>query len=124
MTLDALRVTTDGMRLWAEATEENLTVNLSGNCDMETVPFLDPYFAALHAEVTRTGAQTVVIDCQSLFFMNSSSVKCFVTWLAKIRQLAPSNRYGVHFKTNRQFAWQQRSLEAVRRFAPDLVTLD
>ena len=124
MTLGVLRVTTDGLRLWASAENGGLTVAMSGNCEMESIPLLDSYFASLHSEVTRAGTTKVVLDCESLYFMNSSSIKCFVTWLAKVRQLAQPNRYRVHFKTNKQFAWQRRSLEAVRRYAPDLVTLE
>jgi hypothetical protein len=66
----------------------------------------------------------VVLDCHELYFMNSASVKYFVTWLSKVRALEPDQRYAVRFMTNENLSWQRRSLEAIRRYASDVVSID
>lgn len=124
MTAGDLRVDQNGLRLWAEAEEGSLTVSLSGTCDAQTLPTLDSYLTKLHVETTRARPTRVVFDCESLYFMNSSSIKCFVTWLSKIRKLAPDYSCRVHFKTNKRLGWQQRSFAAILRYAPELVSLD
>jgi hypothetical protein len=60
-----------------------IVVKLSGSCDSQATAVLDQFMGALHLEVKRVGAQSVVLDCDGLYFMNSAAVKCFVTWLSR-----------------------------------------
>jgi anti-anti-sigma factor len=116
-------VVSGGFSLLPEVTSDAICVAMSGNCDMETVPLLESFLVALHAGAIRTGVRRVVFDCDGLFFMNSTSLKLFVTFLAKVKQLG-ADKYHVHFKTNAGLAWQRRTIESLRRFAPDVVRLD
>ena len=117
-------VATDGFSAVPAVTGDQITVKLRGNCDLESTPLLDRFLNGLHAEIRRTGAMSVVLDCHELYFMNSSSVKYFVTWLSKVRGLDPDQRYSVRFLTNENLSWQRRSLEAIRRFASDVVSIE
>jgi hypothetical protein len=107
-----------------EAGAPVVTVRFAGTADMEATPVLEGYLKRLHAEVPRAGVRVVVFDIAQLDFMNSSSFKCFVTWIGNITKMPADDRYDVRFVSNPQLQWQRRSLEALHRFAPDVVTLE
>jgi hypothetical protein len=68
--------------------------------------------------------RTVVFDLAALDFMNSSCFKGFVTWVDQVAKLPHETRYEVRFISQPHLQWQRRSLEALHRFAPDVVTLE
>jgi hypothetical protein len=114
----------DGFRIQPRMEATEIFVTITGSCDSQTTPLLGQFVVALHDETLRVGARTVVLDCNSLYFMNSAAIKCFVTWTAKIKTLPEVERYSVRVRTNRFLAWQQRSFGAVRRSAPEVLTVD
>ena len=101
-----------------------LTTRFRGTADVEAKPALDHYVEALHGEARRLGATKVVIDLRELEFMNSSSFKVFVTWLAQVQEMPAENQYRIHFLSNPSMHWQRRSLAALSCFAVDLVTIE
>jgi hypothetical protein len=103
---------------------ERLEVRFSGNADMEATPVLETYLKELHDGALAERLKTVVFDIADLDFMNSSSFKCFVTWVGQILKLPDDERYQARFLSNPSLQWQRRSLEALHRFAPDVVTID
>jgi anti-anti-sigma factor len=115
---------TKGLKVVIETVADTITIALSGSCDSESVPRLPTFFALVHEEARSGGMRRVVVDCEALYFMNSSSVKCFVTWLAKVKDLTPTHRYAVQFRTNKRLSWQTRSLAALQRFAPEVVSIN
>jgi hypothetical protein len=125
LTTKLLPVEAAGLRLLPGVTVgETLCIVISGNCDMETTPLLAPFLDYVHAQAVRDGVRRVVFDCDALYFMNSTSLKSFILFVNKVKKLEPGDRYAVRFKINPQLGWQRRSLEAVRRFAVDIVSLD
>jgi hypothetical protein len=117
-------VTTEAFSALPTISGMAVVVKLQGSCDLESTPLLDRFLNDLHSDLCRVSAPAVVIDFQELYFMNSASVKYFVTWLSKVRELEPPKRYAVRFLTNEKLTWQRRSLEAIRRFASDVVSID
>ena len=113
----------EGFSLVPDIGDRVITVKISGSCDSETVPLLDSFLGSLHLEVMRMGAQSVVVDCETLYFMNSASVKCFVMWLTKVRGM-PLPKYQVRARTNRNLTWQGRTFGAIMRSAPDVLEID
>jgi anti-anti-sigma factor len=101
-----------------------LTTRFRGTADVEAKPALDHYVEALHDEARRVAASKVVIDFRELEFMNSSSFKVFVTWLAQVQELPAENQYRIHFLSNPSMHWQRRSLAALSCFAVNLVTIE
>jgi hypothetical protein len=116
-------ITADGLSILPVGAPGTVTVTLQGSSDSEGLPVLEKFLEHLHLEMVRTGGTLVRIDCGRLYFMNSSSVKCLVTWLMKIRALAKASRYEVHFLTNDRLGWQRRSFGTIHRSAPDIVTV-
>ncbi len=105
---------------WATSSVE-IRVGFSGACDRETLPHLALFLSDLHEEAERSRSSQVVIDCENLYFMSSASIKCVIGWIAKVKQASPEQRYVVEFRTNKRLAWQDRSLSAIARFAPQVV---
>ena len=104
--------------------DDAVLVRFAGTADMEATPVLEGYLKKLHAEVQSAGVRLVVFDIAELDFMNSSSFKCFVSWIGNITKMPAADRYDVRFVSNPQLQWQRRSLEALHRSAPDVVTLE
>jgi hypothetical protein len=101
-----------------------LTVRFAGNADMEATPVLERYLKELHEAALAGEVELVVFDLSELDFMNSSSFKCFVSWVSQVVKLEPPGQYEVRFLSNPDLQWQRRSLEALVRFAPDVVSID
>jgi hypothetical protein len=103
---------------------DTVVVRFTGTADMDATAALELFLKRLHTEVTQSPVRTVVFDLAALDFMNSSCFKCFVTWIDQVGKPNQDPHYEVRFVSNPQLQWQRRSLEALHRFAPDVVTLD
>ena len=100
------------------------TVAFRGTADVESRPDLDALVKKIHEEAMRLKVSKVVIDFRTLEFMNSSSFKIFVGWLANVQELPADRQYRIHFLSNPSMHWQRRSLAALSCFAVDLVTIE
>jgi hypothetical protein len=65
----------------------------------------------------------VVADFRELAFMNSSCLKEFVRWIAQVDERT-DDHYRIRFLSDPGAQWQSRSLQALRAFAPNLVTIE
>lgn len=97
-------------------------LRLSGNGDGEVVAPLDRTLKQLHDELSFSGARSVVVDLSDLYFMNSSCLKAFVSWIYKVR--TSGKPYQIRMQLNPRQRWQQRGLEPLQRLAPAIVFLD
>jgi hypothetical protein len=110
----------EGFSIRVSATLEAITMTCAGNGGMDATRHVQSYLTKLHAEAVRLGVREVVVDFRELYFLTSSCLKCFASWLAVIMKM-PREQYRVRFLTNHQLHWQRRSLEALRYFAPRVV---
>ena len=113
----------EGFRIEPQAGATAIAVKLSGNCDSQATSLLDVFLTTLHDQVVATSVKTVTLDCQDLYFMNSASLKAFVTWLTKVKVLPAPQRYQVSVRTNRNLAWQSRSFGAIQRSAIEVLAV-
>jgi hypothetical protein len=105
----------------AVETTDALVLRMSGNADLELLPRLGPFLKQLHGEVHRVGAPSVTVDIRELYFMNSSCLKAFITWIVTVSKADAHLRYRIRFLSNPNLRWQQKTLEAMKAFAPDLI---
>jgi len=112
-----------GFELTTELTDGGLDLRFSGTADMHAIEPLDTYLGAIHASALERRASRVRVDFRKLEFMNSSCFKSFVSWIGHVQEAAPSERYQIEFQSNAQMHWQRRSLNALRCFAMDLVSI-
>ena len=103
---------------------ESLSLQVSGNADLEMLPQLGPFLKQVHSELCRAGVDLVTVDLRRLYFMNSSCLKSFITWVVSVSKLNAESRYRIRFLSNQNLRWQQRSLESMQAFAPDVVRVE
>ena len=112
-----------GLEVTTRETEAGLDICFSGTADMHAIEELDAYLGAVHDAAVARHARRVVVDFRALEFMNSSCFKSFVTWIGQVQETPPGERYPIEFRSNTLMHWQRRSLNALRCFALDLVTI-
>jgi hypothetical protein len=97
-------------------------VRFSGNGDSEAVPLLQEFLRKLHEELSIKQASVVHVDLGELYFMNSSCLKGFVSWLHKVDTTGAL--YKVVLRMNPRQRWQLRSLATLKRLAPETVVIE
>ena len=102
--------------------EKVLSLEFIGTGDMNATVLLAEYLKQVHLEALRMNVAEVSCDLQKLVFMNSSCFKSFVVWIDTVK--TSPVRYQIAFKTNPNMPWQRRSLEALRRLAANIVTIE
>jgi hypothetical protein len=102
--------------------DRKLTISFSGTGDAAAIELLAGYLKRVHAEAERLALSQVTCDFRQLSFMNSSCFKAFVVWIDTVKN-AP-RAYQIRFLTDPEMHWQRRSLEALRRLATDVVSVE
>jgi len=100
----------------------SLTITFSGTGDVGAVELLADYLKRAHAEAERLLVSEVRCDFRKLSFMNSSCFKSFVVWIDTVKNANRQSR--IRFLTDPEMHWQKRSLEALRRLATNVVTVE
>lgn len=124
MSVEMPKLTTTVLSVEATFDAGTLAIRFAGTADVEAKPDLDAVVKKLHEEALRLAATKVVVDFRELEFMNSSSFKVFVSWLATVQELDAASQYKIHLLSNPSLHWQRRSLAALSCFAVDLVTIE
>lgn len=96
-------------------------IRFTGNGDSEAVGPLSRYLRQLHTELLGKHCTTVSVDLRELYFMNSSCLKNFVSWIYKVD--TEGKPYEITLMANARLQWQQRSLATLQRLAPSIVTI-
>jgi hypothetical protein len=99
-----------------------LTISFGGTGDAAAIAILGAYLPQVHAEAQRLNLPEVTCDFRKLSFMNSSCFKAFVVWIDTVKNAAQT--YRIRFLTDPEMHWQRRSLEALRRLATTVVTVE
>lgn len=120
--LRLLGIRTEGFALVLADAGAVPVVRLSGNGDGEVVAPLDRTLKQLHEELVEASVRSVVVDLGELYFMNSSCLKAFVSWIYKVRTSGKPYQIRIQYNPNQR--WQQRGLEPLVRLAPAVVFLD
>jgi hypothetical protein len=112
-----------GFALRAALDGNGLELRLTGSADSRATSELEAFLGRAHAAAQRLAVPEVVIDLRQCRFMNSSSFKAFLGWLAAIADLPPEARYRLRFAWDAGSYWQRRGLQALRAYATELVVL-
>lgn len=121
-TLELLAIDSPGFQAVPTLREKSLGLEFIGTGDMNATLLLAEFLKQVHLEALRLNVSEVSCDLQKLVFMNSSCFKSFVVWIDTVK--TSPVRYQIAFKTNPNLPWQRRSLEALRRLAANLVTIE
>jgi hypothetical protein len=122
LTLALEAIETAGFACTPSFADGKLTVSFHGTGDVAAVELLGSYLKRLHVEAQRLGATEVRCDFRKLTIMNSSCFKAFVVWIDTVKNSAQG--YQIRFLTDPEMHWQKRSLEALRRLATTVVSIE
>lgn len=120
--LELEAINTPGLSCTPSLDDAKLTVAFTGTGDVAAIELLGDYLKRLHGEAERLLVSEVTCDFRQLSFMNSSCFKAFVVWIDTVKNAARS--YRIRFLTDSEMHWQRRSLEALRRLAADVVSVE
>ncbi len=94
-----------------------------GSADMSASVALKTYLKALDVEARRQNVNFVRADLNELYFVSSSCFQAMATWLVAVAARRGAGSYKVTFATHPAHPWQKRSLEALRRLAPEVIAI-
>ncbi len=115
------RVVTDSFGIEPTLEGDHLWVKLTGTGDMAAAAPLGAYFKAVQEEVKRLSLTAVEFDVRALYFLNSSCLKAFITFICSLA--AQNIQCKIRFLTDAKLGWQRRSLTALQRMSPALVSI-
>jgi hypothetical protein len=121
-TLEIEPVSREGFSLSPVVDGCRLIVRFSGNGDMDATSILNQHLLVVHREAVSHQLDEVVFDFHELYFLNSSCLKAFVTWIHTVD--SEGVPYKIRFLSNPNLHWQRRSLDALHRLALDVVTIE
>jgi anti-anti-sigma factor len=107
----------------AAVTRGHADIEISGNIDLQNVSHVGTMMTALIAELEKRKIHEARVDLRRLYFINSSGLKLFVTWITRVGEMLPVQRYKIVFVANNKLQWQKRSLRALSALDPTLVHL-
>lgn len=116
------RVATSALSLEPSLENNCIKVTLVGTGDMNAITELNEYLTRVHAEAQRLVVPEVICDLRQLSFMNSSCFKAFVTWIDTVKN--DKRPYRIRLLASSTLPWQRRSLEALRRLAVGVVSVE
>jgi hypothetical protein len=103
--------------------DSSMRVTLAGTADLLVQQQLSAFLMAVHVCATDHLATTVLVDINGLGFINSSCLKCMVTWIFKVRTEEKQRQYQIIFLANPKAQWQQRSFHALSCMCAELVSI-
>ncbi|KYF52486.1 hypothetical protein BE08_19790 [Sorangium cellulosum] len=115
-------VVTDSFGIEPSLLGDRLSIKLTGTGDMAAAAPLGGYCKEVQAEVKRLSLAAVEFDIRALYFLNSSCLKAFIAFICGIS--AQGLKCEIRFVTDGRLAWQRRSLTALERMSPSLVSID
>ena len=113
---------TENLHLTPTLDGNTLVVHLKGNADSAANDAFGSFVVKLHEEAQRLAVTEVRLNLTELYFMTSSCIKCFVTWVGFIKAMVPARRYTINFVVNPNLRWQKRNLDVLLQLT-DLMTL-
>ncbi|WP_437535174.1 hypothetical protein WME79_13095 [Sorangium sp. So ce726] len=122
--MDSLRVdriTTDSFGIEPALLGDRLSIKLTGTGDMAAAAPLGAYCKEVQHEVRRLSLAAVEFDIRALYFLNSSCLKAFIAFIAGVTGQGPKCK--IRFVTDARLGWQRRSLAALERMSPGLVSI-
>ncbi|KYF72698.1 hypothetical protein BE17_21370 [Sorangium cellulosum] len=114
-------VVTDSFGIEPALRDDTLGVKLTGTGDMAAVAPLDMFLKDMQSEAMRLRVSAVEFDVRALYFLNSSCLKAFISFISRLG--SQGLRCKIQFLTDARLGWQRRSLTALERMSPELVSI-
>jgi|SRR5690606_15924924 len=93
----------------------------TGNGDTEAVAPLGRFLDLVHEDMRNGAHEHVAVDLTELYFMNSSCIKGFVSWIYAVKTCGLP--YSITLQMNPRLQWQARTFATLQRLAPEIVSI-
>lgn len=114
----------EGFTAHLEHRASAIVVAMRGNADMAVHEKLKTFLDEVHLTVRSARAKEAVFEFEEVYFMNSSCLSLLLRFINTVVGAPSSQQYIVRFKSNPKLRWQQKSLDALRAYAEDLVFVE
>lgn len=116
----------DTILISSEIDNTTLHMRFSGMIDMrDPEQVVLPYVMDVHnAVLNDTSVETVEANFEELTFMNSRGIKVLITWVMKLNDLPPEERYTLQIHYNSAITWQESSMGVMKKLFPGLIVKD
>lgn len=92
----------------------------TGNLDSkDPATELQPQLLSFHDRLAASGVREVNIDVTQVQYMNSSAIKCFMTWFLKVQR--NNGPYQIVILYDAKRTWQYVSFTTMGRIAPNVL---
>ncbi|HLL52518.1 MAG TPA: hypothetical protein VK447_03170 [Myxococcaceae bacterium] len=107
----------DGFGMRVTQTGDRVDVLCSGTLESaDPVRVLQPALLQFHADLVGGKVALVHLEMQSVDYMNSAGIKCFMAWFLKAEQ--NPGHYTIEVVYEPAVTWQQLSFTTMGRLAP------
>ena len=114
----------DGLWVVTARLGDQLDSRVAGVAELGVRERLAGYLHQLHARAAADGVRQIVMDLGELQFMNSVCFRAFVAWIQELQELPHGRQYLIRFRSNSELPWQRRSINALKCFATDLISVE
>ena len=119
--MDLKPVIQEGFSIKSTVLASSIKVDLRGSADNESKSALGQFVEHLHAEAEHLHMAEIIVDLHELYFINSVCLKVLVLWIDRLVNMPAHRRYTLTFLVDPQLHWQDRSILALQRMAPEFV---
>lgn len=120
--LAVTEVKLDSFQIVPVATENSLSLAMSGTGDMSAVAPLKACLTEVRQTAKATPLALLEVDIRKLYLLNSSCIKAFVHFIYLNQTEGPKLK--VKYIVDSNISWQARALAALNRMAPELVSIE
>jgi hypothetical protein len=114
----------EGIRVDTSVDQGGLRAVFAGVAGLAIRAELHRLLGALHDAALSLGNREVVADLSRLEFMNASCFREFVGWVNQVQNLTAADQYRIRFRLSPGHPWQQRSIQALKCFATELISIE
>jgi anti-anti-sigma factor len=115
-------ITTESLAADGAAEGDFVKVRLRGSAELGAKATLDEFLGDVF--VASHGRREVIVDITALEYMNSSSLRSFLSWIVRVRDLPEEQRQKIRFLSNPELHWQQRSLHSLVSMCGDMIEVE
>lgn len=121
MILTVYEVNLDSFQVKPEAEADTLVLKWMGTGDMLAVELLKVCLQHVSLAMKAGTFSRLKIDIQALYLLNSSCIKTVVHFI--YLSVEAGSRFPIEFLVDSKLTWQPRALAALKRLAPQIVTI-
>ena len=121
--LEGLSLELEGMRVESSLEGRSVRTTFTGVAELNVVDPLASLLRALHERAGVLAVDEVVVDFSNLEFMSASCLRSFISWINQLQELPSHKQYRIRFVANPDQPWQRRSVNALKCFATELISI-